>query len=102
MGQDATWYGGRPRAVRHCVRWGPIPKREGDTAAPTLRAMSVVAKRLDGSRCHTWYGGIGIGPGHIQLDGSGTQLPTERGTAAPPHFSAHIYYGQTVAHLSNC
>ena len=23
-------------------------------------------------------------------------------TAAPPHFSAHIYCGQTVAHLSNC
>jgi len=23
-------------------------------------------------------------------------------TAAPPHFSAHVYYGQTVAYLSNC
>jgi len=23
-------------------------------------------------------------------------------TAAPPHFSAHVYCGQTVAHLSNC
>jgi len=21
--QDATWYGGRPRSRRHCVRWGP-------------------------------------------------------------------------------
>ena len=21
--QDATWYGGRPRPKRHCVRWGP-------------------------------------------------------------------------------
>ena len=27
--------------------------------------------------------------------------PTDRGTAAP-HFSAHVYCGQTVAHLSNC
>jgi len=23
MHQDATWYGGRPRPTRHCVRWGP-------------------------------------------------------------------------------
>ena len=22
MDQDATWYGGRPRLRRHCVRWG--------------------------------------------------------------------------------
>jgi len=30
MDQDATWYGGRPRPRRHCVRLGPsfpIPKR---------------------------------------------------------------------------
>jgi len=23
MDQDATWYGGRPWLMRHCVRWGP-------------------------------------------------------------------------------
>jgi len=28
------------------------PLQNGGTAAPTLRPMSVVAKRLDGSRCH--------------------------------------------------
>ena len=28
--------------------------------------------------------------------------PPVRGTAAHPHFSAHIYCGQTVAHLSYC
>jgi len=30
MNQDATWYGGRPRPMRLCVRWGPrspSPKR---------------------------------------------------------------------------
>jgi len=40
----------------------------------------------------------GLGPGHIVLDPVGTQLST----AAFPHFSAHVYCGQTVAHLSNC
>jgi len=45
---------------------------------------------------------VGFGPGHIVLNGDpvGTQLPPT--TAAPPHFSAHVYCGQTVAHLSNC
>ena len=31
----------------------------------------------------TWYGGIGVGPGEIVLDGNSAP-PTERGTAAPP------------------
>jgi len=39
---------------------------------------------------------VGLGPGHIVLDGDPAT------TAAPPHFSAHVYCGQTVAHLSNC
>jgi len=52
MDQDSTWYGGRPRPRRHCVRWG-------SSSGPC----------------------------------------TESGTEAP-RFSAHLYYGQTVAHLS--
>ena len=24
MDHDATWYGGRPRPRRHCVKWGPM------------------------------------------------------------------------------
>jgi len=32
MDQDATWYGGRPRPRRHCVRWGPsYPQKKGHT-----------------------------------------------------------------------
>jgi len=50
MDQDETWYGGRPRPRRHCLRWG-------------------------------------------------TQLPIKR---AHPHFSAHVYCGQTVAHFRCC
>jgi len=41
---------------------------------------------------------VGLGPGHIVLDGD-PALP-ERGTAAP--FSVHVYCGQTVAHLGYC
>jgi len=42
---------------------------------------------------------VDLGPGDIVLDGD-TAAP-ERGTAAPL-FSAHVYCGQTVAHLSYC
>ena len=28
MRQDATWYGGRPRPRRVCVKWGPNPLSE--------------------------------------------------------------------------
>jgi len=48
MDQDATWYLGKPRPRRRCVRWGrssPSPKRG---TAPSFRFMSIVAKRLDG------------------------------------------------------
>jgi len=32
MDQDATWYGGRPRPTRHCVRCGPsYPQKKGHT-----------------------------------------------------------------------
>ena len=44
---------------------------------------TVVAKRLDESRCHlVKRKEVGLGPGHIVLDGDPAP------TAAPPHFRA--------------
>jgi len=43
---------------------------------------------------------VDLGPGHIVLDGN--PVGTQPLTASPPHFWAHVYYGQTVAHLSKC
>jgi len=35
----------------------PAPTKKGGTAPPpTFRSMSIVAKRLDGSRCHLVQG----------------------------------------------
>jgi len=42
---------------------------------------------------------VDLGPCHIVLDGDPVGTHS---TAAPPHFSAHVYCGQTVAHLTNC
>jgi len=49
MDQDATWYGGRARPTRHCVRCGPsYPQEKGTPTPPNFWPMSVVAKWLDG------------------------------------------------------
>ena len=54
MDQDATWYGGRHWPRLHCLGWelSSPPKKWG--TAPNFRSMSIVAKRLYGSRCY-WY-----------------------------------------------
>jgi len=44
---------------------------------------------------------VGRGPGNIVLDGDPAPSP-QKGDTAVPHFSAHVYCGQTVAHPSNC
>jgi len=46
MDQAATWYRGRPRPRRHCVRWGPSypPHPKRGTALPIFRRKSVVDK----------------------------------------------------------
>ena len=83
MLQDASWYGGRPRPKRRCVRWGhSSPSQKGGTA-PNFCPMFVVAKRLDGSRCHLVCRWVSA---EAALCYVGTQLPSpERGTA-PPNF----------------
>ena len=49
MDQDATWYGGKPRLRPHCYMGTQLPQ---GAQSPNFRPMPVVAKRLDGSRCH--------------------------------------------------
>ena len=72
------------------ARTAPLP--------PQFRRMSIVTKRLDGLRCHLIRRTeVGFGPDDILLDGA--QLP-QRGRG--PQFLAHVYCGQTVAHLNYC
>ena len=53
MDQDGTWHGGRPCSRPHCVRWGhSSPPQKWGRAPPQFSAMSIVVKRLDGSRWH--------------------------------------------------
>ena len=53
MDQDGTWHGGRPQPRGLCTDGdpAPAPNPKGGGALNFL-PMSIVAKRLHGSRCH--------------------------------------------------
>jgi len=54
LDEAGTWHRGRPQLRRFCVRWGPAPPSpKGGRAPPQFSAISIVAKRLDASRCHS-------------------------------------------------
>jgi len=64
MDQDATWYRGKPRPRRRCVRWVVAPPERGTT--PSFRFMS--------SQTAGWMktplgAEVDLGPRHIVLDG---------------------------------
>ena len=50
--QDVTWYGGRSRHRPHCAGWGPSSSPQKGAQPPNFWPMSIVPKRVDGSRCH--------------------------------------------------
>jgi len=51
MDQDETWHAGRPRPWPHCVYGNPAPAPPKGHSPP-FWPISVVAKWLDGSKCH--------------------------------------------------
>jgi len=77
-----TGYRGRPQSRRYCVRWGlssyPTPKR-----GTVLQFLAhVCCGQMAGWINMALGTEVGLGPGHIVLDGD-PDLLTERGTAAP-------------------
>jgi len=74
MGIDATWYGGRPQPRRVCARLGPSsPLQKRGHRPSNFRPMSIVAKRLDGSRCNLVWSRVlhGSGSGKVPWDSRG-------------------------------
>jgi len=66
----------------------PFPKKGAEP--PNFRPMSIVAKRLDGSR---WYLAWRWASVQVTLCEMGTQLPHKKWGPEPPQFSAHVYCG---------
>jgi len=101
MDQDATWYGGRSRPRRHCVRWGSSsspPKKKGAQQPHPLFGSCLLWPNGWIDQNATWYGDRPRPSRHCVR--WRPISPTESGTAAP-RYSPHIYCFQTVAHLSN-
>ena len=73
----------------------PIPKIV--YSPPNFRPTSIVATA--GWNKMPLSTEVGLGPGDIVLNGD--PATTRKGHSSP-HFSADVYCGQTVAHLSNC
>ena len=86
MDEDATWYGGRPRPRRHCVRWRTqLPLKRG--TAPTFRPMSIVAKRspisATASTCSIFQDGCRHHLGFLNFWNVSRRNAQEGETAAP-------------------
>jgi len=79
-----------------CIWWGSSPPLKG--AQPQILKFWPNGWMDQDA---TWYGGR---PrlGDIVLDGDPAPHGKTHSTIAAPHFSAHVYCGETVAHLSNC
>ena len=58
--------------------------------------MSIVAKRMDGSRWRLTWRCMGLGPGHIVLEGDPAPLP-QKGTEPPPIFGPFLQRAAMLA-----
>ena len=74
---------------------------DGDPAPPKRGTAPLLAHVYFGQRAGWIKTPLGtkadLGPRHILLDGNPVPPPKKRHSS---QFSAHVYYGQTVAHLS--
>jgi len=102
MAQDATWYGDSLGPGQHCVRCGPSsssPKRGQGPRPANSWPMSIVAKRLYGSRCH-WHGGRPRPRPHCAR--WGPSFPSPKRGHSLPQISAHVCCGQTAGWIKIC
>jgi len=90
MDQDSTWYGGRPRPRRLCVRWRPsYSQNRGHTHHHPVFGPCLLWPNGWMDEDATWYGSRPR-PRRIVLDGS--QFCAKR-AQQPPIFSACVYCG---------
>ena len=82
MDQYATWYEGRSK--RHCVTWGPSSLLLQKGAEPPQFSTHVYRGQTAAWIKMPLGMEVGLGPGHIVLDG--TQLPLPEKGHNPPIF----------------
>jgi len=92
--------------IYDCCVWGPSfppQKKGGGHSGPPLWGPCLLWPNGWMDQDATWYAGRPR-PRHIHCVrwGPSWELPRYRKGHSSPHFSAHVYCKQTVAHLSNC
>jgi len=90
--KDSTWYGGRPRPRRHCVRWGPCPppKKRG-TSPPILAHILSANGCMDQDA--TWWGDRPRSRPHCITWGPTPSLLSPQKGAQQPPLLAQVYCG---------
>jgi len=81
MDQDETWHEGRPRPRPHCVRWGPSSPQKGHSS-PQFWAHICCCQTVG---CLKMPLGtkVGLGPGHIVVDGDPALHPKREHSPFP-------------------
>ena len=95
MAQNETWHAGGPWPWPRRVRWGPSYPLKG--AQLPLFDPCLLWPNGWMDQDATWYEGRPRPRPHCVT--LGHSLP-QKGSTTLPQFSAHVYCGQTVAHLS--
>jgi len=98
MDQDTTWYGGRPRPTRHCVRYGLSYSQKKRHTHPTQFFAHVYCGRMARWMKTTLVTEVDLGTGHTVLD---WVLALAKVAQQPPSFRPMSIVA-TVAHLSYC
>ena len=98
MDQDATWYEGRPRPSRHCVRSGPsYLQKKGHIHPHPIFGLCLLWPNGWMDEDAAWYGSRPRPRPYCTRRGPSSR---ERGTAAPCFRPMSVV--ATVAHLSYC
>jgi len=88
MDQDATWYGGKPRPRRRCVRWG-----RSSTLIGAQPPVYVYCEQTAGWMKTPLGTDVDLSPGHIVLDGNPALPP--KGHSSPPLFGPCLLWPQS-------
>ena len=100
MNQDETWHAGRPRHWPYCVRRrASSPPKNGPEPPPQFSAHVCCGQTAGWIKMALGMD-VGLGPGHIVLDGEPAPLP-QKGDRDPPIFGPFLQRAQ-CSHCKRC
>jgi len=99
MDQDVTWYGGRPRPRRLCVRCGPAPApQKGGRASPLKFSVHVCCGQTAGWMKLVLGMEMGLSPDDFVLDGDPVPFPQKGAEPTSPIFGPFLLWPNGCMH----